>query len=265
MPEDRLHPGNSIAAIEILARVGIVGHKARFPAFASTLFDRLGITTPIPALPPMPTETQALAQRLRDRQGGRGDAGVRRRHVGCREGLGRQELELIVRADRRGRRARACRRRTSPAPGASRGALPVRAAPDGLRVDLPGLAGRWVEITLFNDPADGRDADPDLSLVGPDGRPGALLPQEARARGRLRVDRPPPARAPRPCAWPIPPGRSRPGCAGSRCAASPDRPWCRAALLREPALTAAGRSTGASSARRCGRAASSAGRCATGA
>ena len=65
MPEDRLHPGNSIAAIEILARVDIVGHKARFPAFASTLFDRLGITTPIPALPPIPPETQALAQRLK--------------------------------------------------------------------------------------------------------------------------------------------------------------------------------------------------------
>ncbi|WP_313901479.1 hypothetical protein [Methylobacterium sp. J-070] len=65
MPDDRLHPGNSIAAIEILARVGIVGHKARFPAFASTLFDRLGIATPIPVLPPVPAETQALAQRLR--------------------------------------------------------------------------------------------------------------------------------------------------------------------------------------------------------
>jgi hypothetical protein len=65
MPEDRLHPGNSIAAIEILARVGIVGHKTRFPAFASTLFDRLGISAPIPALPPVPAETQALAERLR--------------------------------------------------------------------------------------------------------------------------------------------------------------------------------------------------------
>lgn len=65
MPEDRLHPGNSIAAIEVLSRIEIVGHRTRFPAFASTLFDRLGITTPIPALPPVPAETQALAQRLR--------------------------------------------------------------------------------------------------------------------------------------------------------------------------------------------------------
>jgi len=65
MPEDRLHPGNSIAAIEILARVGIVGHKTRFPAFASTLFDRLGIGAPIPVLPAIPAETQALAERLR--------------------------------------------------------------------------------------------------------------------------------------------------------------------------------------------------------
>ncbi|APT30649.1 hypothetical protein MCBMB27_01358 [Methylobacterium phyllosphaerae] len=65
MPDDRLHPGNSIAAIEILARVGIVGHKSRFPAFASTLFDRLGIAKPIPALPPVPAETMALAERLK--------------------------------------------------------------------------------------------------------------------------------------------------------------------------------------------------------
>jgi hypothetical protein len=65
MPDDRLHPGNSIAAIEILARVGIVGHKTRFSAFASTLFDRLGIGTPIPTLPPVPAETLALAERLK--------------------------------------------------------------------------------------------------------------------------------------------------------------------------------------------------------
>lgn len=65
MPEDRLHPGNSIAAIEILARVGIVGHKTRYQAFASTLFDRLGIGAPIPALPPAPPETLALAERLK--------------------------------------------------------------------------------------------------------------------------------------------------------------------------------------------------------
>ncbi|MCJ2094967.1 hypothetical protein MKK67_21045 [Methylobacterium sp. J-072] len=65
MPEDRLHPGNSIAAIEILARVGIVGHKTRYHAFASTLFDQLGIRAPVPVPPPVPAETQALAERLR--------------------------------------------------------------------------------------------------------------------------------------------------------------------------------------------------------
>ncbi|MCJ2118944.1 hypothetical protein MKK65_20640 [Methylobacterium sp. J-001] len=65
MPEDRLHPGNSIAAIEILARVGIVGHKTRYHAFASTLFDHLGIHAPVPVPPPVPVETQALAERLR--------------------------------------------------------------------------------------------------------------------------------------------------------------------------------------------------------
>ncbi|MGH1574175.1 hypothetical protein ACRAWG_30470 [Methylobacterium sp. P31] len=52
MPEDRLHPGNSIAAIEVLSRIEIVGHRTRFDAFAATLFDRLGIRTPIPVVPP---------------------------------------------------------------------------------------------------------------------------------------------------------------------------------------------------------------------
>lgn len=65
MPDDRLHPGNSIAAIEVLARVEIVGHTTQFPAFASTLFDRLGIDAPIPILPPVPAETLALAERLK--------------------------------------------------------------------------------------------------------------------------------------------------------------------------------------------------------
>ena len=58
----------------------------------------------------------------------------------------------------------------------ARTALPARAASDGLRVALPGLAGRWVEITLSNDPAEGRDTVPDISFVGPDGRPGPVLP-----------------------------------------------------------------------------------------
>jgi hypothetical protein len=65
MPEDRLYPGNSIAAIEVLARIGIVGHHTRFDAFASTLFDRLGLEGPAPAAPTLPPETRALADRLR--------------------------------------------------------------------------------------------------------------------------------------------------------------------------------------------------------
>ncbi|MCJ2136918.1 hypothetical protein MKK69_23185 [Methylobacterium sp. J-026] len=65
MPGDRLDPGNSIVAVEVLARVGIVGHQAQFPAFASMLFDRLGINVPLPDLPPVPAEVRALAERLR--------------------------------------------------------------------------------------------------------------------------------------------------------------------------------------------------------
>ena len=65
MPDDRLHPGNSIAAIEILSRIGIAGHKTRLPAFVSTLYDHLGLDAPAPVLPEPPPETQDLAGRLR--------------------------------------------------------------------------------------------------------------------------------------------------------------------------------------------------------
>ena len=65
MPEDRLFPGHSIAAIEVIARVGIVGHRERFEAFASTLIDRLGLDIPIPAAAVLPNEAAALAERLR--------------------------------------------------------------------------------------------------------------------------------------------------------------------------------------------------------
>ena len=65
MPEDRLHPGNSIAAIEVLSRVGIVGHKARFRAFARTLFDQLGLDVPPPDLPEPSAAVCDLAQHLR--------------------------------------------------------------------------------------------------------------------------------------------------------------------------------------------------------
>ncbi|MFC6049894.1 hypothetical protein ACFPYM_18880, partial [Methylobacterium hispanicum] len=65
LPDDPLNPGNSIVAIEILARVAIVGHRDYFDAFASTLFDRLGIAAPIPAPAPIPADALALAERLR--------------------------------------------------------------------------------------------------------------------------------------------------------------------------------------------------------
>lgn len=65
MPEDKLFPGHSISAIEVIARVAIVGHHERFDAFASTLFDRLELDLPIPAAPEIPAETVALAERLR--------------------------------------------------------------------------------------------------------------------------------------------------------------------------------------------------------
>jgi hypothetical protein len=65
MPEDRLFPGHSIAAIEVLARIGIVGHRERFEAFASSLFDRLELDLPIPVPSATPPEVAALAERLR--------------------------------------------------------------------------------------------------------------------------------------------------------------------------------------------------------
>ncbi|KAB1074919.1 hypothetical protein [Methylobacterium planeticum] len=65
MPDDRVHPGNSIVAIEILARVGIVGHRAFFGAFMDTLQDRLGLDLPVPVPAPVPEEARDLAQRLR--------------------------------------------------------------------------------------------------------------------------------------------------------------------------------------------------------
>ena len=65
LPDDRLHPGNSIVAIEILARVGIVGHRDYYDAFVSTVLDRLGIADAIPRPEPIPAEVAALAQRLK--------------------------------------------------------------------------------------------------------------------------------------------------------------------------------------------------------
>lgn len=65
LPDDRVHPGNSIVAIEILARVGIVGHRNYYAAFVSTLLDRLGIADAVPRPEPIPAEVLALAERLK--------------------------------------------------------------------------------------------------------------------------------------------------------------------------------------------------------
>jgi hypothetical protein len=65
MPDDRLYPGNSIAAIEVLARLGIVGHHARFDVFATALLDRLGLDILVPAAPALPQAVLDLAKRLR--------------------------------------------------------------------------------------------------------------------------------------------------------------------------------------------------------
>jgi len=66
MPEDRLDPGNSIIAVEILARLGLVGHRDYFDAFATTVFDRLGIEAGLPLPTPIQTEVLVLADRLRE-------------------------------------------------------------------------------------------------------------------------------------------------------------------------------------------------------
>ncbi|MBY0259841.1 hypothetical protein [Methylobacterium sp.] len=65
LPDDRLMPGHSIVAIEVLARMGIVGHRDYFEAFAATLLDRLGIDAQVPVPAPIPAEALELAARLR--------------------------------------------------------------------------------------------------------------------------------------------------------------------------------------------------------
>lgn len=64
-PEDPIMPANSIIAVEVLSRIGLVGHRAYFEAFAATVFDRLGIDAPVPAPAPIAPEAHALADRLR--------------------------------------------------------------------------------------------------------------------------------------------------------------------------------------------------------
>lgn len=65
MPGDRLLPGHSINAIEVLARVGVVGHRNFFESFVATLFDRLGIQGAVPSAEPVPETVSSLANNLR--------------------------------------------------------------------------------------------------------------------------------------------------------------------------------------------------------
>ncbi|KQT49904.1 hypothetical protein ASG52_07370 [Methylobacterium sp. Leaf456] len=64
-PDDRIIPANSIIAVEVLARAGLVGHRDYFEAFMATVFDRLGITAPVPLPLPIANTTLELAERLR--------------------------------------------------------------------------------------------------------------------------------------------------------------------------------------------------------
>ncbi|MFG5117930.1 hypothetical protein [Methylorubrum sp. POS3] len=65
VPDDRIVPGSSIIAVEVLSRIGIVGHRDYFEAFMATVFDRLEINAPIPLPLPIPNGTLELAERLR--------------------------------------------------------------------------------------------------------------------------------------------------------------------------------------------------------
>ncbi|GEP11891.1 hypothetical protein MMMDOFMJ_1885 [Methylobacterium gnaphalii] len=65
LPDDRIFPANSIIAVEVLARIGIVGHRNYYEAFAATVFDRLEIVAPPPSPSPIPAEILAFAERLR--------------------------------------------------------------------------------------------------------------------------------------------------------------------------------------------------------
>jgi len=65
LPDDQLLPGHSIVAIEVLSRVGVVGHRDYFEAFAATLFDRLGVDATPPKPKPIAAEVLVLADRLR--------------------------------------------------------------------------------------------------------------------------------------------------------------------------------------------------------
>lgn len=62
--------------------------------------------------------------------------------------------------------------------------LPLRRESDGLSLDLAGLGGTWVTITLTDDPGAARNARLLMSFVaGESGRPGAPLAEEALGGG----------------------------------------------------------------------------------
>ncbi|KQP41548.1 hypothetical protein ASF49_16735 [Methylobacterium sp. Leaf104] len=65
MPDDNLGPGNSIVAIEVLARIDVIGHASRYDAFVATLFDRIGVEPKVVTPPGVSDRTLALADRLR--------------------------------------------------------------------------------------------------------------------------------------------------------------------------------------------------------
>ncbi|MCJ2013864.1 glycosyltransferase family 2 protein [Methylobacterium sp. J-076] len=60
--------------------------------------------------------------------------------------------------------------------------LPLAVGPDGLRLPVSALQGRWVDLRLADDPAAGATGFA-LAFIGPDGRPGTLLHEEALGGG----------------------------------------------------------------------------------
>ena len=65
VPDDRIVPASSIIAVEVLARIGIVGHRDYFEAFMATVFHNLNIDAPVPLPLPIANGTLELAERLR--------------------------------------------------------------------------------------------------------------------------------------------------------------------------------------------------------
>ena len=57
---------------------------------------------------------------------------------------------------------------------------PVREEPNGLYLPLTGLAGRWIDVLLSNDPVSMTPSFA-LAFVTADGRLGPLLPEVAQA------------------------------------------------------------------------------------